>query len=41
MLLMALLSVGEELVKKEKEFKLLERFLEEKIDSLSGIVSED
>lgn len=41
MLLMALLSVSEELVKKEREFKLLEKFVEEKINSLSGLVSED
>lgn len=41
LLLMALLSVGEELVKKERELKVLERFLEEKINSLSGLVSED
>lgn len=41
MLLMALLSLGEELVKKERELKLLEIFVEEKINSLSSLVSED
>lgn len=38
---MALLSLAEDFIKKERELKVLEKFVEEKIIKLEGLISED